>query len=403
MEKRLTSKSNLVVLILGLVLVFILGLISCSSGGGSGAGSVSAPSSTQGASSSVEQAASQAASTSEATSTSEAADASQAESSAEATPSNPGLASALIAESNIDPYSYADLQSDLEQLVNAFPSWVRLESIAKTFDDRDVYLLVIGNPEAENKVLIHGGIHAREYFTTPLVVRQAAAFLSHAHAGDTYNDTSYTSVLENNAIYLIPSVNPDGAAISQFGIDGIQTEATLARVQEIADLDGQNLNSAYLRSWKANANGVDLNRQFDAMWESYAGPGHPSSDHYKGEAPGSEPESAALIKLTLDNNFSRTISYHTHGAVIYWYFAQEGEVYDSSYQFAQEISAQTGYPLDANYQNLDPAGYKDWALESLGIPSLTVEVGWSDSPVPAEQFETIWAQNENVWEATLQM
>ena len=59
----------------------------------------------------------------------------------------------------------------------------------------------------------------------------------------------------------------------------------------------------------------------------------------------------------------------------------------------------TGYYLDSNYQNLDPAGYKDWAISKMGIPSLTVEVGRETSPVPPAQFSEIWEQNRLVWKA----
>ena len=200
-------------------------------------------------------------------------------------------------------------------------------------------------------------------------------------------------------------VNPDGISISQLGLDGVQTDAVRENLSQIAQLDGASLaDSTYLKRWKANANGVDLNRNFDALWDSYADPaGHPSSDHYKGTAPGCEIESAALIQLTLQQQFTRTISYHTQGDVIYWYFGQEGDLYDQTLSFANTIAATTGYPLDADYQSLDPAGYKDWAIQKQGIPSLTIEVGLQDSPVPAEQFATIWAENQFVWEETLKI
>ena len=77
--------------------------------------------------------------------------------------------------------------------------------------------------------------------------------------------------------------------------------------------------------------------------------------------------------------------------------------YDQTLSFANTIAATTGYPLDADYQSLDPAGYKDWAIQNQGIPSLTIEVGLQDSPVPAEQFATIWAENQFVWEETLKI
>lgn len=42
----------------------------------------------------------------------------------------------------------------------------------------------------------------------------------------------------------------------------------------------------YLRRWKSNAQGIDINRNFDALWDQYNDHlGHPSPDHYKGEKP----------------------------------------------------------------------------------------------------------------------
>ena len=87
--------------------------------------------------------------------------------------------------------------------------------------------------------------------------------------------------------------------------------------------------------------------------------------------------------------------------VIYWYCGQEGSLYDQTLSFANTIAAATGYPLDADYQALDPAGYKDWAILSQGIPSLTIEVGTGDTPVSPDQFETIWEENQFVWEEML--
>ena len=126
--------------------------------------------------------------------------------------------------------------------------------------------------------------------------------------------------------------------------------------------------------WKANGMGVDLNRNFDAGWIEYVGVSNPSAECYKGKFPGSEPESAALITLTENNGIKRAISYHTCGALIYWYYKQTGKVLEKSQVFAKQISQETGYPLDSDYTNVDAAGYKDWAVYKKGIPSLTIEV-----------------------------
>ena len=171
------------------------------------------------------------------------------------------------------------------------------------------------------------------------------------------------------------------------------------KVTGIAALDGQEAQGDYLINWKSNGCGIDLNRNFDALWDSYADPvGHPSSSHYKGPYPGSEKETDAMITLTEEQNFARTVSYHEQGNVIYSYFGQEGQLYEDTKAFGERISALTGYVMDADYQSLDPAGYKDWAISQKGIPSLTIEVGRDTVPVPEEQFDEIWNANKNVWE-----
>ena len=307
----------------------------------------------------------------------------------------------LIVLQNPEMYTYENMVHDLETLPLLYGEVVSLDSLGQTMDGREIYHLVIGNKDAEVKILINGSIHAREYMTSQLVMKQTAVFLKNLAAGCTYADQTYDELLQNVAIHVVPMINPDGVSISQFGMDGILTEAVKERVREIAALDGSAAEGNYLTRWKANGNGVDINRNFDALWESYAGPSHPSCDHYKGESVGCEPESAALIQLTETEMFDRTISYHTQGSVIYWYFAQEGELYDETLDFANCISNITGYPTDANYEYLDPAGYKDWGICKLGIAGLTVEVGRETSPVPASQFADIWAKNQYVWEQTI--
>ena len=108
-----------------------------------------------------------------------------------------------------------------------------------------------------------------------------------------------------------------------------------------------------------------------------------------------------MVALTEKYPFVRTISYHTQGSVIYWYFGQTGQLKTDTETFANEVSRVTGYPTDANYANLDPAGYKDWAIAKKGIPSLTIEVGRETSPVPAGQFDTVWNENQGVWQVLL--
>ena len=69
---------------------------------------------------------------------------------------------------------------------------------------------------------------------------------------------------------------------------------------------------------------------------------------------------------------------------------------NESKAFAESASAVTGYPLDADYTKLDPAGYKDWAIQKKNIPSLTIEVGRGTNPLEMSQLPAIYEQNKNV-------
>ena len=299
----------------------------------------------------------------------------------------------IIVDKDPALYSYEDMEHDMKLWEQAFPQLITVNSLGKTFDGREIYDMVIGDINAPNHVMINASIHAREYITTQLVMKQAAAFLQ--------NPAESRQYLENTVIHVIPMINPDGVTISQFGLDKLNKQETKDMVQVISQLDGASDMNTYLRRWKANAQGVDVNRNFDALWEDYGGPAQVSSDRYKGEAVGCIPESAALIQLTNSYNFVKTVSYHTQGGVIYWYFGQTGELRDRTEGMAQAVSAVSGYPLDANYQNLDPAGYKDWAISKKGIPSLTIEVGRDTSPVDPAQFQEIWNKNKEVWRVIL--
>ena len=299
-------------------------------------------------------------------------------------------------------YSYSDMVYDAQLITQVFPGLVTVDSLAVTADGREILHFVAGNPDAEKKVFINAGTHAREYITCQLVMKQLVEYLRSIAAHESYHGVSYDDMWEQVAVHVVPMINPDGVSISQFGLEGIQNEEILQTVYNIAAMDGVDITGYYLDRWKANALGTDINRNYDAYWEEYNDPaGHPSSDHYKGEYPGSSTEAAAMIKLTEDNGFLRTISYHAQGGLIYWNFANIDAIYNEAYAFASQLSAVTGYPLDSNFEIIDPAGYSDWGIYRCQIPSVTMEVGYGTCPYLNEQFQTIWQENIVVFETTV--
>ena len=302
----------------------------------------------------------------------------------------------LIVYSSPNKYSYENFLHDVEILRTDYPTQIQILKLCDTPDGREVVDIVLGDLNGDKQILIFGAMHAREYITTQVVMRQLCESLAAINGnGDTYRSISAAELLQGLTIHFVPNSNPDGVAISQFGLDGVKNLSIRDKVAAMTN---------DFEQWKANANGVDLNRNFDAGWYEFVGEPYPGSERYKGSYPGSEPEAAALIRLTQDYHIKRAISYHTCGALIYWYYKQSGAVLAESEKFADEISRTTGYYLEDDYTTVDAAGYKDWAVYKLGVPSITIEIGAENgeyiNPVPQRNFNAIWERNKNVVYAT---
>lgn len=303
---------------------------------------------------------------------------------------------------NSKMYTYEEMKTDLAHMESEYSGKLAVNVLNQTVDGRNLFHIIVGNKNAEKHILIIGSIHAREYLTSQLVMRQINELLKQAETGLQCKNVPVRDMLEHVAIHFVPMINPDGVTLCQLGIEGIQKPELRQKIYKIYEADKAVELSDYFLHWKSNAVGVDLNRNFDAKWDLYNDHvGHPSSDHFKGESPGSETETAALIELMNKYPFSRTISYHTQGKVIYWYFEQKGAFLEECRKFADLISRETGYSIDSDYKKLDPAGFKDWAIEKKKIPSLTIEVGTGKSPVESAQFSKIWEQNKGVCLAML--
>ena len=115
-----------------------------------------------------------------------------------------------------------------------------------------------------------------------------------------------------------------------------------------------------------------------------------------GKYPLSEPESRALCDFTLKVLPNMTISYHTKGEEIYWEFFQKGKRYFKDKKLALIASQTTGYPLKTVKGSC--GGYKDWCIEKLKIPALTIEVGSDDltHPIGLEKADEIFIKNKDL-------
>lgn len=201
--------------------------------------------------------------------------------------------------------------------------------------------------DGKKRIIATAAIHARENVTASLVAEAAL---------------NYTG---NATVWFIPLVNPDGAELVAQG-----AAAFGGAGEYLIALNG---GSCDFQKWKANARGVDLNVNFDAKF----GKGRqnvfsPAPENYVGEYPFSEPETAALCDFTLSVTPDLTLSYHAKGQIVYWYFGQSGSVLSRDRKIASAAAKTLGYAL-APAQTDSAGGYKDWCVQTLKIPALTIE------------------------------
>ena len=210
------------------------------------------------------------------------------------------------------------------------------------------------------KIIVQSSIHAREYITAYLTLKLIKDFEKSGKKG---------------TVYFIPIVNPDG-------VKKVLRDSPL---------------------YKANGRKVDLNTNFDARWGTgESNTLYPASENYIGKAPFSENESKALRDFTLKVKPDFTISYHSKGEEIYYEFFQDEKRLKRDFCLAQKIVNTTGYKIVSTPYSA--GGYKDWCIEKLKIPALTIEVG-NDKlkhPIKKQKLNPIYKQNKNVIKTAIQ-
>lgn len=289
-------------------------------------------------------------------------------------------------------------------LQEEYPGRLVVNSIGQTADGRVLYEVVFGNAQAEKQILIHAGIHAREYMTCMLVMNQLEFYLAMSERGS-YDGIPFDELFSSVGIHLVPMVNPDGISISQSGEEGIQSAKLRANLYDWYQRDKENKvvsvsYSQYLKRWKANARGVDLNRNFDYGFEAYKGVSSPAAEKYKGTSAECEAESRALVKLTEQVQPVCTISYHATGSVIYWDYGQSGTLKENCRQLVDTIAGVNQNEIrNSSNDPQDAAGYGDWCVMVKGIPSATIEIGKKSAPLAIEEYEDIWNRNALLWAA----
>ena len=314
-----------------------------------------------------------------------------------------------IVDTSRQIYDYRSMCEDLAELRERYGDHMKLNCIGTTKDDRSIFEIVIGDPEkAKKHVFFCGGICGAEYMTSLLCMKQAEYCLCYYDSGN-YNGFAYRELCENAVIHVIPMLNPDGIAISQQYLSGVHSEEIITDLKKWFERDsvkgGTSLSlDNYLMFFYANANGVDLRRNFRYLWEnSDTGVTEPSSEGYPGAEPESEPETLALIRQLTGTKPDLIVAYHTTGSNISYNYGQSEPRLSQAKRYAEAAAEVMNYDVNKENAGFRSYGsYEGYCCLERGIPTLGIALGSGATPLSLNEFNAIWNACRESW-AVLQL
>lgn len=336
-------------------------------------------------------------------------------------------------------YRYDELTRILHAFAEEYPQLVRIESIGKSYEGRDIWLLTLTNfatgPAEEKPALwVDGNIHASEVSPSA-----ACLYLIHRLTREYGSHEKITRCLDTRAFYVCPRVNPDGAEWALADKPKIIRSSTRPYPYDedpigglvVEDIDGDGrmlmmrvpdpngnwkkhpdeprlmirrdpdeVGGEYYRilpegrfdepfdpailTLQPKKEGLDLNRNFPSNWRQE------HEQQGAGPYPTSEPEVRAIVDFIVKHpNITGGVTFHTwSGVLLRPYSHQPDDAFPAEDLWTyQKIGAKgteiTGYPNISVYHDFKyhPKEYisgvfDDWMYDHMGVFAWTVEI-WS--------------------------
>lgn len=284
-------------------------------------------------------------------------------------------------------YSFDEMEEDLFLLKERSP--IELQSIGKSEKGRDLWAARLG--KGEKSLLLVGAHHGREWMTTSLLMKMLEKYAIAYKQGEKLGSYS-PQLLDEVSIWFVPMINPDGVSIQQGNLSDLSFTEKIA----VWQMNGYRFN---WMQWKANAKGVDLNRQYPAGWNTVAAEvGKPSYQFYKGRRPLEAKEVQALSAFTEKVKPLMAVSYHTSGREIFWYYQNKREHLLRDYILAKKTAQLTRYKLSMPENHAIGSGFTDWFITEFERPAMTIELSYlvDETEPPLSVFPEEWQRNQFV-------
>ncbi|MDD2484242.1 MAG: M14 family zinc carboxypeptidase, partial [Eubacteriales bacterium] len=288
----------------------------------------------------------------------------------------------------VDPYveySYEMMLEDANTLKTKYPDLIRLKSIGTSVEGRDLLLIEFGN--GNRKIFLNGATHAREYITTTYLMYMIDRYAYAYTSGQPFEGHDLQAILSGVTFSIVPMVNPDGVNLVQNGIDSVRDKDTFSKFKiNKGDSHG------YL-SWKANINGVDLNRNYPDNWNVKTAVTEPSSSNFKGVSPLSEPESRALATYLNQNMCWAYLTVHSQGAGFYGWNDPNSAYYPQLTEMVSRFAEKSGFKKLSGGSGTSYGNFANYVRETYLKPTFTIELcNYVGSyPYPDQDFDKVFA------------
>jgi murein tripeptide amidase MpaA len=362
-------------------------------------------------------------------------------------------------------YRYENLTRILQGYAAEYPQLVRLESIGKSYEGRDIWLVTVtsfssGEDKHKPALWVDGNIHATE-----LSASTACLYLINQLVTRYGSDAEITRCLDSRTFYVCPRVNPDGAewaladkpkfirsstrpypydedpvgGLVSEDIDGdgrilmmripdpngpwkaCPEEPRLLTRREPTETGGQYYRllpegpiedyDEVLIHIQLDKERLDLNRNFPVNWRQE------HEQQGAGPYPTSETEARALTQFVAAHpNITGGVVFHTYsGVLLRPYDDRSDEAFPAEDLWTYEKIGQkgtdvTGYPAISVYHDfryhpkkITTGGFDTWLYDQMGVFAWTVEIWSPQRQAGIEEYKFIDWYREHPLEDDLKM
>jgi len=260
-------------------------------------------------------------------------------------------------------HNYKETVAQLQALAAGNPDVASLFSAGKTVEGRDIWCLRLNatekgeTPSAKPGAFYVGNHHAREHLSNEVALGLAAYLLEHK------SEAEIKKYLETLDIYIIPMLNADGAEYD-IATGKYRWHRKNTRVNPDKTI------------------GVDLNRNYDALWCQGGASHSPSADTYCGPKPFSEPETMTVKRFVeARKNLKTLMSYHSYSSLLLYPWGGKDTPIENANDLkvfttmAKAMAGFTGYtPEQSSDLYIATGDTTDWAYATAGIFAFTTEL-----------------------------